>query len=104
MAKKKDFGADNLLALNGDHYFVDNQGEFKVSFEVKKVTATLGKPLGLKYSLVLLNFKSERVVCFDNAIPCGKGRGQVKIFQNRTTTSILGIGLLLINTRMRIHW
>ena len=28
MAKKKDFGFDNLLALNGDRYFIDDKGEF----------------------------------------------------------------------------
>jgi len=29
MAKKKDFGFDSLLALNGDRYFIDNKGEFE---------------------------------------------------------------------------
>lgn len=78
MIRKKDFGADNLLALNGDRYFVDEKGEFEVSFEVKSVAVTPGKPHGLKYSLVLLNSKSERVVGFDNAHPGIQGSGPGK--------------------------
>ena len=27
MTKKADFGIDNLLALNGDRYFIDDKGE-----------------------------------------------------------------------------
>jgi len=32
MAKARDFGLDNLLALNGDRYFVDDKGEFEAIF------------------------------------------------------------------------
>ncbi len=32
MARARDFGLDNLLALNGDRYFVDDKGEFEAIF------------------------------------------------------------------------
>lgn len=78
MVEKKDLGADNLLALNGDHYFVDDKGEFEVRFTVKSVAVMPQRPHGLKYSLVLLNSKNERVVCFDNAHSIRQGSGPGK--------------------------
>ena len=78
MAKKKDFGTDNLLALNGDRYFVDDKGELEAVFKVISVIETPEIPHGLKYTLVLLNSKGKRVVCFDNAhaVRQGSGPGQ----------------------------
>ena len=38
MAKKKEFGFDSLLALNGDRYFIDDKGEFEAIFKVINVS------------------------------------------------------------------
>jgi len=78
MTKKRDFGLENLLALNGDRYFVDEKGEFEVIFKVKCVALKPETPHGLKYSLVLLNAKGERVVGFDNAHVARQGSGPGK--------------------------
>jgi len=67
MAKRKDHGKDNLLDLDGDRYYVDDRGEFEVIFKVSRITVTKERPHGLSYSLLLLNAKGDRVVCFDNA-------------------------------------
>ncbi len=75
MTTKKDHGLENLLALNGDRYFIDEKGDFEVLFKVARVANSPERPHGIKYSLVLLNAKGERVVCFDNAhsVPVGSG-------------------------------
>ena len=78
MAAKKDLGTDNLLALNGDRYFVDEKGEFEVVFKVVGVEVTPQVPHGLKYTLMLLNAKGDRIVCFDNAHAVKKGSGPGK--------------------------
>jgi len=78
MVKQKDFGADNLLQLNGDRYFIDDAGDFEVIFKVFHVTQTSEIPHGLSYSLVLLNAKGDRVVCFDNAHAASSGSGSGK--------------------------
>ena len=75
MAKKKDFGIECLLALNGDRYFIDDKGELEVVFKVARVAVTPEMPHGLKYTLMLLNAKNERVVCFDNAHAVSQGSG-----------------------------
>ena len=75
MAKKKNFGFDNLFALNGDRYFIDDKGEFEAIFKVLNVTESSEIPHGIKYSLLLLNAKGERVVCFDNAHAVSQGSG-----------------------------
>ena len=75
MTKKTDFGVDSFLALNGDRYFVDDKGSLEVIFKVTRVAVTPGRPHGLKYVLMLLNAKGERVVCFDNAHAVSQGSG-----------------------------
>lgn len=78
MTEKKDFGSGSLLALNGDRYFVDDKGDLEVIFKVSSVAVTPGRPHGLKYTLMLLNAKGERVVCFDNAHAVSQGSGPGK--------------------------
>ncbi len=78
MVGKNDLGADNLLTLNGDHYFVDDKGEFEVRSEVKSVAVMPQRPHELRYSLVLLDSKNERAVCFDNAHSVSQGSGPGK--------------------------
>ena len=78
MTKNRDFGLENLLALNGDRYFVDEKGEFEVIFKIKRVAVRPETPHGLKYSLVLLEAKGKRVVGFDNAHVMNQGSGPGK--------------------------
>jgi len=78
ITKTTDFGLEILLALNGDRYFVDEQGDFEVIFNVVRVAKTPQRPSGIGYSLVLLNANNERVVCFDNAHTVSKGSGPGK--------------------------
>ena len=78
MAAKKDLGTDNLLVLNGDRYFVDEKGKFEVVFKIVSVEVTPQIPHGLKYTLMLLNAKGDRIVCFDNAHAVKKGSGPGK--------------------------
>jgi len=78
MNKPKDLGVESLLALDGDRYFVEENGDFEGVFKVKRCTVTPERSHGLKYSIVLLNAKAERVVCFDNAhgVKHGSGPGR----------------------------
>ena len=78
MTKKRDFGSDSLLALDGDRYFVDDKGDLEAIFKVTSVAVSPGRPHGLKYTLMLLNAKGERIVCFDNAHAVSQGSGPGK--------------------------
>lgn len=63
---------------NGDRYFIDGKGDLEVIFKASRVAKTPERPHGLKYSLVLLNAKGDRVVCFDNAHAVRGGSGPGK--------------------------
>jgi len=78
MTKRVDSGIDSLLALNKERYFVDDQGDLEAIFKVTCIAVTPERPHGLNYSLVLLNAKGERVVCFDNAHAVSQGSGPGK--------------------------
>ena len=78
MAERKDFGKDGLLALNGDRYFIDDKGDLEAIFKITCTAISPARPHGLKYSLVLLNSKGDRVVCFDNAHASSRGPGPGK--------------------------
>ena len=69
---------DALLALNGERYFVDHKGDYEVLFTATRVAETPSRPQGIKYSLVLLDAKGDRVVCFDNAHAATTGSGPGK--------------------------
>jgi len=53
-------------------------GDLEAIFKVISVAVTPGRPHGLKYTLMLLNAKGERVVCFDNAHALSQGSGPGK--------------------------
>lgn len=87
MAEKKDFGIDGLLALSGDRYFIDDTGDLEVIFNISRIAVSPARPHGLKYSLVLLNSKGDRLVCFDNAHALsqrwGSGKRIAKVFDHK---------------------
>ena len=62
-----DHGIDNLLSLNGEIIEADSKLEFFAHFEAIQVTATEGRPHGIKYSLTLHDKNNERIMGFDNA-------------------------------------
>ena len=72
MAGNRDYGLDNLLVLDGDRYFIDEQGELEVVFSVTRVPQSGAKPHGIDYSIVLLNSNGDRLVGFDNAHAIGR--------------------------------
>ena len=78
MINKRNFCVDVLLVQDGDRYFVDAKGNLEVIIKVTRVAKTPRRPHGLKYSLVLLNTKGERLVCFDNAHAVSGGSGPGK--------------------------
>jgi hypothetical protein len=78
MTRKTNYWVDYLLALNGDRYFLDEQGELEVIFKVARTPVSPQVPHGLKYSLVLLDGNGDRVVCFDNAHATTTGSGPGK--------------------------
>ena len=84
MPKQENIRAENLLDLDGDRYFIDERGEYEVIFNVSRVAITKEIPHGLNYSLVLLNAKGDREVCFDNAnaMSTGSGPGKKKSVQH----------------------
>jgi hypothetical protein len=92
--------SENLLALDGYVFFIDEAGEYRVKFEVQKVDVSAERPHGIKYSITLHNSANRRLVGFDNAHPAktrsvggagearwtiGTGSGQ----SNRIGTAVL---------------
>lgn len=69
MSVERDEGLDALLGLDGETFFVDANGHYRVKFVVKRVKADERKPHGLNYSLTLHDKSGERIVGFDNAHP-----------------------------------
>lgn len=78
IAQARDPSVNALLSLDGDRYFIDEEGEFEVIFKVTKAPVTPERPHGLGYSLVLLNANGERALCFDNAHAVSRGSGPGK--------------------------
>ena len=60
---------ENLLALDGYVFVIDEAGEYWVKFEVQRVEPSPERPHGLKYSLTLHDSANRRLVGFDNAHP-----------------------------------
>jgi hypothetical protein len=80
--ERRDETLDTLLDLDGQILVLDEEGDYWVKFEVRRVTVTPGRPHGLYYSLTLHGKDNERLVGFDNAHarrysagPGGKARG-----------------------------
>lgn len=69
MTHARDHTLDTLLDLNGQTFFADKDGKYRVQFVVKRVDLTPERSHGLDYSLTLHDEKNERIVGFDNAHP-----------------------------------
>ena len=76
--QSKRFWKGCLLALSGDRYFIDDKGDLEAIFKITSAAVSPARPHGLKYSLVLINSKGDRVVCFDNAHALSQGSGSGK--------------------------
>jgi hypothetical protein len=44
MAGRKDHGLEILLYLDGDRYFIDEDGNYEVCFSIRKTRVSTGKP------------------------------------------------------------
>jgi hypothetical protein len=64
-----DSASENLLALDGYVFVIDEAGEYWVKFEAQRVERSPERPHGLKYSLTLHDSANRRLVGFDNAHP-----------------------------------
>lgn len=76
MLGSKDHSLEVLLHLDGDRYFIDEDGKYEVCFSVKKTKVSTGRPYGISYSLVLIDRHGERIVGFDNAHAVSDGSGR----------------------------
>jgi len=65
MKPKLDYELEVLLDLHGHEF--DFAKNFVVKYEVRRVTATKGRPSGIKYSLTLHDPKGKRIYGIDNA-------------------------------------
>ena len=72
--REQDHTLENLLELDGDTFFIDDQGHW-VKFEVRRVPVSRERPHGIEYSLTLHNADNERIAGFDNAHAVRKSRG-----------------------------
>jgi hypothetical protein len=64
---ERDPSLDTLLGLDGQAFFIDEDGSYWVKFEVRTCAVSPQRPHGIKYSLTLHGPKGERLVGFDNA-------------------------------------
>ena len=71
-----DPSSENLLALDGYVFVIDEAGEYWVKFEVQRVEPSPQRPHGLKYSLTLHDSANRRLVGFDNAHPAATRSGE----------------------------
>ena len=69
----RDHSLDTLLELDGDTYFVDPEGRYRVNFRIKRVPVSPTKPHGIDYSLTLHDSNNHRIAGFDNAHPVRGG-------------------------------
>ncbi len=75
MKRPRDPGLDILLDLDGQTFFVDEAGHYRVKFEIRKVEVGAARPHGLRYALTLHDAEGRRLIGFDNAHPVAAGRG-----------------------------
>jgi len=69
---KRDYELETLLELDGHEF--DFAKNYIVKYEVRRVTATKGRPSGIKYSLTLHDPKGKRIYGIDNAHKAGRRR------------------------------
>lgn len=77
----KDYTLDNLLALDGERFIIDEKHGLWVKFEAKE-TSFLTRKSGVRYSLTLHNREGKRLLGFDNAHPVEFG-GKNKVAPSR---------------------
>ena len=65
MKPETDHELEVLLELDGHEF--DFARQYVVKYEVRRVTATKGRPSGIKYSLTLHDPKGKRIYGIDNA-------------------------------------
>ena len=75
---KRDSTLDTLLDLDGQIFFVDDEGHYRVEFEIKRTPATPERPHGLKYSLTLHDAHGARLLGYDNAHAASATKGPAK--------------------------
>jgi len=73
-SQKPDRTLENLLVLDGDVLFIDDQGHW-AKFEVRRVSASPERPQGIEYSLTLHDSSNQRLASFDNAHAVRKSKG-----------------------------
>jgi predicted transcriptional regulator len=73
-SQKPDRTLENLLVLDGDVLFIDDQGHW-AKFEVRRVAASPERPQGIEYSLTLHDSSNQRLAGFDNAHAVRKSKG-----------------------------
>ena len=74
----RDHGLDPLLDLDGQTFFVDEDGRYWVKFDVRTCPVSDERPHGIRYSLTLHGPKGERLVGIDNAHPVSGVAGQAR--------------------------
>jgi hypothetical protein len=115
--EKRDPTLDTLLDLDGQVLVLDEEGEYWVKFEVKRVAVTPQRPHGLYHSLTLHGQENERLIGFDNAHatrqsagPGGKARGTydhrhrfhtIRQYQNRDAAALLTDFWIEVDTVLR---
>ena len=72
MRPEPDYELEVLLELDGQEF--DFARKYIVKYEVRRVTATKGRPSGIKYSLTLHDPKHKRIYGIDNAPKAGRRR------------------------------
>jgi len=63
--RKKDFGLEALLSLDGEIFPMENG--FWTKFEIKQVPPNEHVPHGIRYSLTLHDSRNQRIIGYDNA-------------------------------------
>lgn len=72
------FDISNLLDLDGQVFFVDEDGSLWVKFVVKRCEPSPARPHGLSYSLTLHAEDGRRLLGFDNAHAISTGSGPAR--------------------------
>jgi hypothetical protein len=89
MTKQRDHEIDNLLALNGDRYFVDDKGELEAVFKVSHADKSPDRPHGISICLCCSIPKESGLLVLIMRMAWMRGLGQARSGQNNTTTSTL---------------
>ncbi|MDP6428118.1 MAG: DUF6516 family protein [Rhodospirillales bacterium] len=64
-----DHTLENLLDYHGRTHFLQNG--YSLQFDIWKVTKTVSRPYGIRYSFTVHDPDNHRILCFDNAHEVG---------------------------------